>query len=113
MSRPLIADPVHYLTIDTVLCDAQDLGNAEVVTSEVLDCARFRTLRVWAYSDQTGTISVKQSTDGTNFRESDSISVVANTLKQQEVAIYLRYVQVTYTNSATPSTDTVCNLRRY
>jgi hypothetical protein len=70
------------------------------------DGTNFSIITVSAASDQTGTLLLQQSADGTNWFTTDSVAITANpSLSAKIVAdVVLRYVRLVVTNGATAQT---------
>jgi hypothetical protein len=61
----------------------------------------YDTFRVQAFADQTGTLNIQQSRDGTTWRTTKTVAVVASTAVTLEDTLVRRYVRVNYVNGAT------------
>lgn len=81
------------------------LGNAEVFTSDWMKVDQYDRITGIAFSDQSGSLVIQQSTNGVNadFAHS-SISLTGGTGEEIDFKIYGEYFRAVYTNGATPQT---------
>lgn len=61
----------------------------------------YDTIRVQAFADQSGTLNIQQSRDGTTWRTTKTVAAVASTAVTLEDVIVRRFVRVNYVNGAT------------
>jgi hypothetical protein len=81
------------------------LGNAETYTSAALMSDTYDRAVGTVKSDQSGTLYVEQSGDGTNWDVSQSIAVTGGAGQSFSVALVAAYFRTRYVNGATPQTS--------
>lgn len=82
------------------------LGNAGVYTSDWIKVDQYDRITGLAYSDQSGSLVIEQSTDGVNADfEHTAISLTGGTGEEIDFKIYGEYFRAIYTNGATPQTE--------
>ena len=59
---------------------------------------------VRSFADQTGTLSIQDSTDGTTWRTVKSLDTTINTMAELAIEVVARYHRVLYTNGSTAAT---------
>jgi len=79
------------------------LGNAGVYTG-TLDAGREDNIVGLVFSDQSGTLFIEQSVNGTNWDLSESIAVTGGAGQGYSKTVYAPYIRVRYVNGATPQT---------
>ena len=87
-----------------VLTMTTPLDASASYTSQSFDAITFRRITGRVYADQSGTLELQHSDDGTTWDTLTSVSVTAGTAAKFDEPIYLRYVRVRYTNGATAQT---------
>lgn len=90
---------VFFAETSTVLAPATTINGA---THAANGYSRFRAS---AASDQAGTLSVQQSTNGTTWYTIDSVAVAANVPAVLEAMVAMPYVRASYLNGATLQTS--------
>lgn len=81
------------------------LGNAGVYTSpDPFYMNQYNRLTGIAFSDQSGTLVIQQSNNGTNWDHVTSVTVTGGTGKEFDVKVYGEWMRLVYTNGATPQT---------
>lgn len=93
----------------TVNGQAQLLGNAGALSGLTLLASRHARVRGFAASDQTGTIFIDQSLDGTTWYNVNSVAVPGSVTSPRvgvelESQVCMPFVRVRYVNGATPQT---------
>jgi hypothetical protein len=80
------------------------LGNAGVWTGNTRLRERHDTVAGTVFSDQSGTLKVQQSADGTNWDLETTVAVTGGTGAAINVALVAPFWRLKYTNGATPQT---------
>lgn len=80
------------------------LGANAVLTSKTFMVSAFDKIVGSVYADQTGTLDVNQSYDGTHWDVQSSITVSASTPTGFNISVVAPYAQLVYTNGATAQT---------
>ena len=70
-------------------------------TSSAIDGLNLKRVTGTVYADQAGELHFEHSKDGTNWRRTRSISVVASTPQSFDEPFYSRYQRLIYANGAT------------
>lgn len=80
------------------------LAGAAVYTSDPIHLNQYNRLTGIVKSDQSGSLAVQQSSDGTNWDHITTIAVTGGTGKEIDVKVYGEYARLVYTNGATDQT---------
>lgn len=94
-------------TISTNNSTTANLGAAAVFTGTSEDVSNFSEVRVMVYSSHasaTDGLSLQQSTDGTNWFQSDTYTIPATTAKVIGVGVAAKFFRLVYTNGGTLTT---------
>jgi hypothetical protein len=87
------------------------LGNAGVWTSPARPTDTADNIVGLVFSDQTGTLNIEQSADGTNYDLVETVAVTGGTGTSFSKPLYGSTVRLRYVNGATPQTVFRINAR--
>lgn len=90
--------------ISTVNSSTTTLSGAGTFTGTSEDVSAYADIRIAVFSDAASAadgLSIQQSTNGTNWDQTDAYTIPAGTGKAFDVPVYARYFRVVYTNGAT------------
>ncbi|MGG1597599.1 hypothetical protein [Paenibacillus naphthalenovorans] len=73
-------------------------------TPTAFDASKFKYIAGSVFSDQAGTLIIRQSWDGTNWDVKDSVSVTAGTTAKFEISVVAPLGSLEYVNGATAQT---------
>ncbi len=93
--------------VSTANSSTSNLAGAAVFTGTSEDVSNFAEIRVMVYSSHasaTDGLSLQQSTDGTNWFQTDVYTVAATTAKVLGIGVAAKYFRLVYTNGATLTT---------
>ena len=88
------------------------LGNAGVYTSATLMAETYDTIIGTVFADQSGTLYIEQSTDGTHWDFSSANSITGGTGEAILENIVAPYFRARYVNGATPQTAFRLEIKR-
>lgn len=77
------------------------LNASAAYTSESIHVNQFDRLTGIAFSDQSGSLDIEQSIDGTNWDFKTTVAVTGATGKEFDVKVYGEWARLKYTNGAT------------
>lgn len=80
------------------------LGAGATYTSPSIDISAKNEIRGKVYSDQSGTLNIQQSDDGTTWDTVTAVAVSGGIASKVSDVCFCRYLRAVYINGATPQT---------
>ena len=100
-----VATVSQNAVIDTANSSTTVLAAGATFTGRAEDVSIYAAVNAFVFTDQTGTLFIEFSIDGTNWDKSNSYAVSASTANNQSVAPSAQFVRIRYVNDGTPQTS--------
>ena len=81
-----------------------NLAGEASYTSPSYDGSQYRRITGKVFSDQSGTLNLQHSDDGTTWDTLTTVAVTGGTATKYDEPLYAKYVRLNYVNGATPQT---------